>query len=193
MSIQDLVSDYENRLSSAHSSPAQVFRNVPLVGLSVAFGGPPQATSFVLVQRGRNDPALLTDTPVAPGQVRFLSDRPDGESPDLIWSHYKYVGGDERARGEYFLYQVRGSVYHLRHADLFDEYRSMWLPAGQQRVRMAQSAQNLSDDAISFAPHEGPEGDVQQDLNETVPPAADQDLDVPSLDAPPPFPTPSLI
>ena len=87
MSIQNLVSDYENRLSSAHSSPAQVFRSVPLVRLSVALGGPPQATSFVLVQRGRNDPSLLTDTPVAPSQIRFLTARPDGESPDIIWFH----------------------------------------------------------------------------------------------------------
>ena len=139
----------------------------------------------MLVQRGRNDPSLLTDTPVAPSQVRFLTARPDGESPDLIWSHYKYVGGDARAQGEYFLYQIRGTVYHLRHADLFDEYRSMWLPAGQQRLRMAQSAQNMSDDAISFAPHDDPDRDVQQDLNVTIPPSADQDQNVVSLDAPP--------
>ena len=164
MATQDMVSEYEARLSSTHSSPVQVTRDVPLFTSIVQ-----KPKEFVLTNEflDKHGVPKEKDSVVKGNLMSYVQDISDEVSKDIKWSEYKYLGDDTRLSGKYFLYAIRGQKPHCRHMNLLPKYRLKWMAAGTQSLKLIQYADEEVDEVVSFRMTELGEN-AQESLSSTM-------------------------
>ena len=113
-----LIRSFEHRSSSAHSSPDQNTRLVPLINSD-------QWTSLAQVKGTRFSLVKIIDNNVMAKEVphkeiAYIEDVPDHKSSELTWSIFKFTGRDQSFNGRYFLYNRENKKYAFRHVELME-------------------------------------------------------------------------
>ena len=170
-----LIRSFEHRSSSAHSSPDQHTRLVPLINSDQWTAlAQEKSTRFTLVKLVDNK-VLAKEVPHK--EIEYVEDVPDHKSAELTWSIFEFTGRDQSFSGRYFLYKRENKKYAFRHVELMETYRQEWHFCSHQTLKSlprSSHAENppppsSSDNEIAFKNNELAEFEQNYDfLSETI-------------------------